>query len=81
MTVFSGWRRSEADDVPGLDLFHDLFKSECRDMMALVHDDLAVLGDEVLDFALPLKALNHCHVNDASTRGFTAPDLTDGLDR
>src|ERR1022692_2360809 len=37
MAVFSGWRRREGKDVPGLDLFHDLFKSECRDVMALVH--------------------------------------------
>ena len=51
MAVFSGWCGRKADDVVGFDLFHDLFKSECRDMMALVNDDLAVLGDEVLDFA------------------------------
>src|ERR1039457_3815417 len=77
MAVFSGWRRREADDVLGLDLLHDLITSECRDVMALVHDNLAVLGNEILDFALPLKALDHCHINHASTRGLTAPDLPD----
>src|ERR1022692_816166 len=81
MAVFSGRRRREANDVPGLDLLHDLFKSECRDVMALVHDDMAILGDEILDFPLPLKALDHGHVNDAGTYGFATADLTDRLDR
>lgn len=77
VAVFSGWRRREPDNVPGLDLLHDLFESECRDVMALVHDNLAVLGDEILDFAPPLEALDHCHINDASTRGFTSANLAD----
>jgi len=53
VAIFSGWRRREPDDVPGLDLPHDLFKGKRRDVMALVYDDLALLGDEILDFALP----------------------------
>ena len=31
--------------------------------MALVNDDVAVFGDEVLYFALPMKALEQSHVD------------------
>src|ERR1035438_6998215 len=43
-------RRSETNNVLSLHLLHNSFESERRDVVALVDDHLAILGDKVLHF-------------------------------
>ncbi len=54
MAVLSSWSRRQPNDVPGLNLAYDLFKADCGKMVALVHDHMPVLGNEILHFSFPL---------------------------
>ena len=56
---------------------HHLLERNSREMMTFVHNDVAVLCDQILDLAFPIKALNDGHVNDASGLVLTGSDLTD----
>lgn len=43
MPVLPRWRCSQSVYITGVDLLHDLFEVQCRDMMAFVHDHHSVI--------------------------------------
>ena len=57
--VFPGWRCRQAENIFRPCLAQNLLKRECRKMMALIHDNLPVVSDDVFYFALALQALDH----------------------
>jgi hypothetical protein len=46
-------------------------------VVALIHDEVAVAGDEVRDLALADQALDQCHVNPPARSTFAAADDPD----
>src|SRR6266511_88346 len=74
-------RRGEAEDKTRLDLREDAPERTRRDVVALIHDDVAVSGDDVVDLALPNEALDHRDVDPARALPLPAPDDTDLLAR
>jgi hypothetical protein len=79
MAVLSSWSRRQPDHVLGLNLVHDLFKADCRKMVALVHDQMPVLGNEILDFSFPLQTLYQANINNTGSRRFAAADVANRL--
>ena len=75
VTVFSRRRRSKTNDILSLHLLHNLLESERRDMVALVDDHMAILGDKVLHFLFPVQALNDCNIHPSSPVRLPATDL------
>ena len=59
------WSRGEPGHEPGLHFAHDPHERDGRDVMALVHDDVAVSSNKVLDSIPPHQALEHGHVEPA----------------
>ena len=62
VAVLASDRGGEPQDEPGLGPADDLLEAPGRQMVTLVHDDLAVLRHAILDDALVDQALNHGHV-------------------
>src|SRR5262249_37300915 len=48
VTVLSCRSSSQTNNELGFRLAHHLFESESRDMVAFIHDDLPILGNEIL---------------------------------
>ena len=67
----------QAEDVPSLYLLHHLLKSECRQMVALINNDLPVLGDEVFDSLFAVGTLDDGDIHGATTFAFPASNLAD----
>ena len=57
MSVMPLRRRRQADDVASLRLGEHALERDGRNMVTLVHDLLAVVGDDVLDLVLAYEAL------------------------
>ncbi len=80
MTVLPGWRRRETDDVECLDLAHHLLECDSRKVMALVDNHVAVIGDEILDLLLLVKALKNRDIDPARPVRLAAADLPNVID-
>src|SRR6266576_590031 len=46
-------------------------------MMALVHDDVAIVRDEIFDISFALQTLDHGNINQASSLDLSASNVTD----
>src|SRR6185436_16664402 len=69
----------QADDITGLDLREHALEGNRRHMVALVHDDMAVGLDQVIDAALADQALDHRHIEAPVRCPLAASDLADVL--
>ena len=81
MTVLAHRGRSQAKNIPRFDLSQHLFKTEGGEMMAFVHDDLAVSGHQIIHHMFAAEALYYRHVDQASRLFATASNLSNRLDR
>src|SRR5437773_5769309 len=70
---------SQADDIPGRHLPHDLFEREGGYMVTFIDDHLTVFRNEVLYLVLSVQALNDRDVNAACPVHFPATDMSDRL--
>ena len=77
MTVFSYWRRGQAQDIFGFRLTEYALERKCRYVMAFVNDDLTVLAHETLDLASSDQALHDGDVDLSPARFSAAADLAD----
>lgn len=66
----------ETNNVSCLHLGKNSFEAYCRAMVCFVLNDLTVAGDEVSDFSLADKALDHSHIEAAVGFGLARTDLT-----
>jgi hypothetical protein len=67
----------QADDESGFSLACHLFETVRRQMVAFVDYHMAVLGDTVIDYALPDETLNDGDVNPSGRSISSAADPTD----
>jgi len=79
MPVFPSRRGGEPDNVVRFHLAHHLFKAERAQMVAFIDNDVAVLGNEILNLAVPLETLKQGHVDLSRPNVAAARDLADGL--
>ena len=70
--------RRQPHDESGLGLARDLLEAVRRQVMALVNDQMAVVGHAVVDHALPDETLND---GDVEQPGRSAPPAADTTDR
>jgi hypothetical protein len=77
VTVLACDGRRQADDESCFGLACDLFETVRRQMVALVDDHMAVLGDSVIDDALSNETLNSADVNLSSRSTLAAADSPD----
>ena len=77
VSIFSGWRRRETYHVFGFHLSHHLLEGEGRNVMALIHDDLAVVRDKILYSFFLIQALDDRNIDAAAATCFSAANLTD----
>src|SRR6266513_2342940 len=63
LTVTADGGCGEAEDVTRLGAFQDRLEGKRRQMMTLVHNDVAVALDEIADLAFSGKRLHHCDVD------------------
>ena len=59
----------------------DLFEAVRRQMVALIDDHMAVLGDAIVDDTLPDQALNDADIEQPGRSASAAADATDRLRR
>ena len=57
VSVFSNRGGRQAENVPALDPFEHLLEGESGNVMALIHDDMAVFGDQILHSPSTIQAL------------------------
>jgi hypothetical protein len=74
MAILPSQRGRKAKDVLGLGLPSDCFEAHGREMVALVDDQVAIIGNELRNFPLPYQALDQCNVNDAGRFPFSTAD-------
>jgi hypothetical protein len=79
MAVFAGPRLPIAHHEPGLRLPHDGLEGVRRQMVALVNDDVAVVGDPIVDDALLDEALNQGDIDQSRRSRAAAAHTTDRL--
>src|SRR5262245_28424465 len=77
VTVLACDGRRQADDESCFGLPCDLFETMGRQMVALVDDHMAVLGDSVMDDAFSNETLNNADVDLSSRPTLTTADSTD----
>jgi hypothetical protein len=77
VSIFALRRCRQAEDVPRLYLLHHLLKSECRQMVAFINNDLPVFGDEVFDSLSAVGALDDGDIQGATAFAFPASNLAD----
>ena len=71
----------QANDESGFGLAYHLLETVRRQMMALIDDHVAVIGDEVIDHALADETLNDADVNLSSRSTSASADSTDRFRR
>src|ERR1017187_8808621 len=79
MAVLPRGRSGEAGHVARCGAAGDQFKAARRQMMALVHHQVAVFSNTVMHDTFPRQALDECHVNPASETFLAASEPADGL--
>ena len=79
--VFSNRCCRQTQDIPCFDLAKDSFKSDGGQMMALIHDDVAVICDEIFDISFALQTLDHGNINHAGSLCLPSSKLTDASNR
>src|SRR5215213_10396464 len=79
MPIPAVWRGGQANHITRLDLRTHALERNRRDVVTLVHDDMAIRLDQVLDAALPNQALDHRHVEPPVRLALPATDLSDLL--
>ena len=72
-------RRGQPDDVASLRLREHALERDRRQVVALVDDDLAIAGHEVVDGFLAHEALDHRDVDSAGGLPLSGADLPDLL--
>ena len=81
VSVFSRWRGRQSHNIPSFYLLHHLLKRERGDVMTFINNDLTILGDEVLNLLLAMKALHNGNVHNAGSLRFSASDLANSIRR
>ena len=72
VAVFSNRRSGQTQNILCFNLTEDSFKSHGGQMMALVHDDVAIVRDEIFDITFALQTLDHGNINHASSLDLSA---------
>src|SRR5580698_8095535 len=67
-------------DETRLHLPQYLLETHCRKMMAFIHNNVPVVGDQVVHDLFAVQALNDSNVNNATCPSPTASDLADTFD-
>ena len=75
--VLSNRRSGQTQNILCFDLAKDSFKSHGGQMMALVHDDVAIVGDEIFDISFAVQTLDHGNINHAGSLDLSASNVTD----
>ena len=70
---------ADRDNESSFGLAYHLLETVRRQVMALVDDHMAVVGDQVIDHALPDEALNDTDVEPAGGSTSSATDSADRL--
>jgi hypothetical protein len=65
-------RGGQPENELGFGASGDALEADCGQMMTFIDDEMPVLGDEVVDFAIPNQALDHCDVDDAARLALAA---------
>src|SRR5260370_795910 len=81
MAILAHWRRSQAKNVLGFGLSQHLLKTERGEMMAFVHDDLAISGHQIVHHMFAAEALYYRHVDEAGRFFATAANLPNRFNR
>jgi hypothetical protein len=81
VAVFPRGRSGQSGNVSPSGLSHDLFEAECGNVMALVNDDVPILGDKILHFAFAMETLEQRHIDETGARYLSASNLSDRLSR
>ena len=79
MAVFPSWRRRQTYNVLGLHLLHNLLECKRRNVVALIDNYLAIVGDKILHLFLAVQALDDCNVHTSSPIHLPAANLPDRL--
>src|SRR5438270_5399086 len=77
MTILTCWSSCETHDVFSLYLPEHLLKGEGREVMALVNDDLSVLGHPIFNNTFAIQALDNTDVNAPGTQVLSSTNLAD----
>ena len=77
MTVFADRRGSEAEQVAGFHLTQDLLETERGEVMAFVHDEVAVVGHAVEHGAFAVQALDDGDVHSSRELVLAAAEMAD----
>ena len=81
MPVLAGYRGGQAEDIPRLAATRHRLEAYRRQVVTFVDDEVTIVGDHVIDFALAHQALNDGDVDDTGRAALAAADLTDLLGR
>src|SRR5215813_1712560 len=73
--ILSNRCSSQADDILRFDLSQHSFERESRDVVTLVYDHLAVVRNQILNFAFSDETLYYGHVDSSSSRSLPASNL------
>src|SRR5690606_16416521 len=71
--------RRQPQHVTGTGAFENGFERHCREVVALVHDDVSVVFHNGVGFSLPMYGLHDCDVNATSRLGFAAANHSDHI--
>ena len=77
MPVLAGDSRRQSGDIPRLRSAGDKLKACSGQVMALIDDKMAVVGNDIVDFALANQALDQRHVDHTSGFAFSGADGAD----
>src|SRR5262245_53202942 len=77
MTVLAGDGRRETQDKPCLGPARYRLEADGGKMMALIHNQLAVFGNQIINNAAASEALDHGDVDDASRLAHASANLAD----
>jgi hypothetical protein len=77
MSVFPGERCRQTQNKPRFDLAKNPLKCNRRQMMALIHNDMAVLCNEIFHSALSVQTLDYGNINPASSVRLPSTELPD----
>lgn len=71
VTIFAGNCRRKAGNVSGFALADYDLKASCGNMMAFIHNEIAVFSHNIIYYSLSAQALNCCNIYNA---GWLASD-------
>ena len=76
VTVLPGWRCGQAIDIFGIYLFQHSLETDCRYMMAFVHNDYAIVFYQVFDFVVRDQGLDDRNIHDSGQIPFRTAKLS-----